>query len=171
MQPTSSGSPIPSGPESFPATGRNALAKVGLRAVARLLDLVVIGVPLVLVVAVALLATGYDPDTATEAETLPPWLVATWFGAVFSYETVAVALTGRTLGKLAVGIRVARLDDGGRPLWWQAGIRVALPAVVATIPNPLTQLVYVGIYLTSQFDAMGRGIHDKAAGTIVVTTR
>lgn len=171
MQPVSSGTPIPTGPDSFPATGRNALAKIGLRAVARLLDMVVVGIPLVLIVAVVLLATGYDPDQATEAETLPPWLAAVWFVAVFSYETVAVAWKGRTLGKLAVGIRVARLDDGRTPLWWQAGIRVALPAVIVTIPYPLTQLVFVGIYLTAQFDAMRRGIHDKAAGTIVVTTR
>lgn len=163
--------PMPTGPDSFPATGPNALAKIPKRAFARLLDLAVIGFPLVIVVALVLLATGYDPSEATDRETLPSWLTAAWFGTVFGYETIAVAWTGRTLGKLAMGIRVARLDNGRRPLWWQAGIRVALPAVIATVPHPLTQIMFIGIYVSSQFDSMGRGLHDKAAGTIVVTTR
>jgi len=162
---------MPTGADSFPATGPNALAKFGPRAIARLLDVALVAVPLLAGVSVVLVLGDYDPNRASEGDALPPWLAAAWFVTVFTYETLAVAWKGRTLGKLALGIRVARFDNGRRPLWWQAGIRVALPAVIATIPHPLTQIVFIGIYFSSQFDPMGRGLHDKAAGTVVVTTR
>jgi uncharacterized RDD family membrane protein YckC len=76
-----------------------------------------------------------------------------WTIAVFAVEVyVLTALGGFTVGKRLVGVRVARLD--GRPvgLAWSA-VRTLL--LLAVVP-PLV------------FDRDLRGLHDKAAGTIVL---
>jgi uncharacterized RDD family membrane protein YckC len=76
-----------------------------------------------------------------------------WTIVVFGVEVyLLTALTGFTLGKRLLGIRVVRLD--GRPvgLWW-ALLRTVL--LLAVVP-PLV------------FDRDLRGLHDKAAATIVI---
>lgn len=76
-----------------------------------------------------------------------------WTIVVFAAEVyVLTALTGFTVGKRIVGLRVVRLD--GRPvgLWW-ALLRTLL--LLAVVP-PLV------------FDGDLRGLHDKAADTLVI---
>jgi uncharacterized RDD family membrane protein YckC len=73
--------------------------------------------------------------------------------AVFAVEVyVLTALTGFTVGKRLLGLRVARLDGKPVGLVW-ALVRTAL--FLAVIP-PLV------------FDADQRGLHDKAANTVVI---
>jgi uncharacterized RDD family membrane protein YckC len=75
-----------------------------------------------------------------------------WTPAVFGVEDfLLTALTGFTIGKRLLGVRVVRLD--GRPvgLW-------ALPRTV------LLMLVVPAIMMDRDL----RGFHDKAAGTAVV---
>jgi uncharacterized RDD family membrane protein YckC len=76
-----------------------------------------------------------------------------WTLAVFAAQDyVLTALTGLTLGKRLTGIRVARLD--GRPvgfLW--ALVRTAL---LLTVVPPLVA------------DRDLRGLHDRAANTVVI---
>lgn len=77
----------------------------------------------------------------------------TWTLAIFAGETyLLTALTGLTLGKRLLGIRVARLD--GRPvgLGW-ALLRTLL--LLAVIPPLVT-------------DGDTRGLHDRAVNTVVV---
>jgi uncharacterized RDD family membrane protein YckC len=76
-----------------------------------------------------------------------------WALAIFGAETwILTALTGTTIGKRLLGLRVARLD--GRPvgLGW-ALVRTVL--LLAVVPPLVT-------------DRDKRGLHDKAANTIVV---
>ena len=78
---------------------------------------------------------------------------AWWTLAVFAAQAALLtAFTGFTLGKRLLGIRVARLD--GRPvgLGW-AVLRTAL--FLTVIPAVM-------------LDADLRGLHDKAANTVVV---
>lgn len=79
--------------------------------------------------------------------------------AVFIITTVliwlAVAATGASLGQHAVGICVARLSGGRLPLF-QALVRTALLMLV--FPAVIT-------------DSDGRGLHDKAVGSVVVKSR
>jgi uncharacterized RDD family membrane protein YckC len=73
--------------------------------------------------------------------------------AVFAVETyLLTALTGFTVGKRALGLRVARLDGKPVGLVW-ALVRLLL--FLAVIP-PLI------------FDGDLRGLHDKAANTVVI---
>ena len=67
------------------------------------------------------------------------------------------ALTGQSLGKRVLGIRVVRLaEQDGAPGFLPAAIRTAL-----------VMLVLPAVFM----DRDGRGLHDKAAGTLVVRTR
>jgi uncharacterized RDD family membrane protein YckC len=67
------------------------------------------------------------------------------------------ALTGQSLGKRVLGIRVVRLvEQDGPPGFLPAAIRTAL-----------VMLVIPAVFM----DRDGRGLHDKAAGTLVVRTR
>ena len=76
--------------------------------------------------------------------------------ALFAALTaISIALLSRTPGHAAAGLRVARLD--GRPPG-------AGPAVIRTVL--LCLLIPPVVY-----DADGRGLHDRAAGTVVLRTR
>jgi len=76
-----------------------------------------------------------------------------WTIAVFAVEVyVLTALTGFTVGKRLLRMRVVRLDGKPVGLWW-ALIRTLL--LLAVVP-PLI------------FDSDLRGLHDKAANTLVI---
>jgi uncharacterized RDD family membrane protein YckC len=87
------------------------------------------------------------------------------FGAI--YTIVPTALWGQTLGKIAVGSRVVAEADGSLPGWRRAAVRWAVPSVVGRLP-------YIGIWVSLAvmgslvIDPRRRGLHDRAAGTIVV---
>lgn len=78
--------------------------------------------------------------------------------AAFAAQVVLLtALTGQSLGKRVLGIRVVRLArQDGAPGFLPAAIRTALAV-----------LVLPAVFM----DRDGRGLHDKAAGTVVVRTR
>ncbi len=76
-----------------------------------------------------------------------------WALAIFGAETwILTALTGTTIGKRLLGLRVARLD--GRPVGLGWGL-VRTLLLLAVVPPLVT-------------DRDRRGLHDKAANTIVV---
>ena len=75
------------------------------------------------------------------------------------YQIVMIALLGWTVGKLAVGIRVARVDDGRAPGFVKSIIRY----LVINLPF-LSWLVQ----LSPVFYDSRQGWHDRAASTIVV---
>ncbi|MCP2262371.1 RDD family protein [Streptoalloteichus tenebrarius] len=119
----------------LPQDGPDAVAGWGRRAVALLIDWV----------PCALVAEFLTQNPATSAL------------ALFAvYVTLAVAFTGRTVGKAAVGLRVARVADRGRPPVGAAVIRAVLTCLV------IPPVVY---------DKDGRGLHDRAVGTVVLRTR
>jgi uncharacterized RDD family membrane protein YckC len=89
------------------------------------------------------------PETV---QTLNYWSVLTWF----VLGVVGTAFFGASPGMMLLGMRVARLD--GRPMLlpWRAIVRVVLVALI--IPAAV-------------WDADHRGLHDRAAGTIVLAAR
>ena len=73
--------------------------------------------------------------------------------AVFAVETyLLTALTGATVGKRLLGLRVARLDGKPVGLLW---------ALVRT-------LLFLAVVPPLVFDSDLRGLHDRAANTIVI---
>ena len=90
------------------------------------------------------------------------------------YTIGAIALTGRTVGKRLFGLRVADLDTGAMPNLGAAVRRWLVPAapgLVAYLSGGLLAtpmalaplLIFWGVLV----GPLHRGLHDRAAGTIV----
>jgi uncharacterized RDD family membrane protein YckC len=89
-----------------------------------------------------------------------------FLGFLLLYEVLMIAFVGATLGKLAVGIRVLKVDDGQKAGIGGGFIRWIIPTVGAFVCG-IGQLI---VYLSPFWDKAGRkqGWHDKAASTVVV---
>ncbi len=85
----------------------------------------------------------------------------------FVYETVMIAMLGRTVGKMALGTRVVRLVDGRRPGWSEAAMRALVPLAFGAIPK-IGVFLGVMVYSLAMWNPLRQGLHDKAAGTLVV---
>jgi uncharacterized RDD family membrane protein YckC len=83
------------------------------------------------------------------------------------YSTLGVALWGRTLGKLVVRCKVVRVDTGGPTGWWYAAIRALVVSLAWAIPY-LALAAAMVVYGYAVIDPRQQGLHDKAAGTLVV---
>jgi uncharacterized RDD family membrane protein YckC len=150
------------GDEDGPALPIGAtLTSLGRRGVALVLDWFVVAVPLI-PVAVALALSGHEFDR-NELVVLSAVSVA----ATVAYQTVCVAMWSRTLGKLAMSCRVVRSDDGSRLGWSAAAVRSLVPAVAGAVPG-IGPVLLVPVYGTAAIDVRRQGLHDKAAGSLVV---
>jgi uncharacterized RDD family membrane protein YckC len=125
----------------LPEDGPRSVASMARRLGALLIDWVIC----VLIAFAALHPQNVDPLTIQR--------VQYWALAIFAAENfLLTALTGLTLGKRLTGIRVARLDGKPVGFGW-ALLRTVL--LLCVIPALVT-------------DRDLRGLHDRAANTIVV---
>jgi len=141
----------------------DALASVGKRALAQFLDGLVVGIPLFAITA----ALGYTLTDSSLSNSALTWLTVLWVGANLVYNIIGIAMYGYTVGKRIVGIKVVNRIDGGRVNWTYASIRALIPTAVQLVPvvGPGLSLV---VYLRAVFHPLRQGLHDAAAGTIVV---
>jgi uncharacterized RDD family membrane protein YckC len=109
-------------------------------------------------------------DNSVNVEDIPLWLFPVVQILDIVYETVAVAVWGRTIGKWIMGLRVED-PHGERPSWRRAAVRIAVPDLAAMIPLIGSGLLTAAIYLTAVWNPLRQGLHDRAAGTIVVRAR
>ncbi len=82
------------------------------------------------------------------------------------YSVALIALWGQTLGMMLLRIRVVRRETGRPPDWGRALVRFAVPAVMGIVP-----LLGMLAYAWMLWDPLRQGLHDKAAGTLVVVLR
>lgn len=76
--------------------------------------------------------------------------------AIFSVEVIVLTwLTGASFGQRLMGLQVVSIDGGRLPLW-RVMVRTAL--ILLVIPAVV-------------YDNDGRGLHDRAAASMVVRTR
>lgn len=146
------------------------LARVGSRMLARLIDLLVQAVvfgALYLVATAFIALAGASVDGALVAALLTIILIA----VVVGYPTIAESASGgRSLGKLAMGLRVIR-NDGG-PVRFRHALTRALVAAAVEFPGlVLLPLTWVACLWTMLVDRQGRRIGDLAAGTMVIHDR
>jgi len=165
VPPAPGGGPIepPDDPSLSAGETSAVLATPGSRLLARLLDGLLLGGVVLILLAIS---GRYPADTSAAA--LSAALPGVWWLLGFSavYEVTLVAARGQTLGKMAMRIRVAALPDGGAPGFGRSVMRWVVPVVMNIVPF-LGLLAYVPIL----FDPLRQGLHDKAAGTVVVSTR
>jgi uncharacterized RDD family membrane protein YckC len=141
------------------------LASIGRRALGTILDQLLVLVP----VAIGVVISGFRPGDDLTDDTLL-WLNAISVGLAFVYELLMIGFLGRTVGKFATGTRVVSQVDGSRIGWFGAAQRAVVPAVAAAIPAwgfLLGSIVY-GLALLGP---LRQGLHDRAAGTLVVMAR
>ncbi len=158
----------------FPSTQEKAppivpaglhLASFARRIIGIIVDQVVITAPVFAV----FYALGFVPkDAITEGRAV--WFTVTLTALGLLYETVGIWLWGRTLGKLLTGTRAVSVIDGGRLGFTRAFQRSLVPTTLSAIPQ-LGPLLGIGVYVYAFFDPLRQGVHDKAAGSIVVRGR
>ena len=141
----------------------DALASVGVRAGAWFLDAFLIALPTILILKIS----GLEIQVQ-EAETRNLLVTTLLFNFLFiSYNTFFVARQGSTLGMKIAGIKVVNRVDGGGVSISFAAIRVMVPALAGLIPL-LGSAAIIAVYLRAVFHPLRQGLHDAAAGTIVV---
>ncbi|MYZ40004.1 RDD family protein [Streptomyces sp. SID4917] len=135
-------------------------AKLPSRALALAIDLIVVWTVYLLVMFGLALATGSLDDAAVAALAIASFLLIL-VGGPIAVETLS---HGRSLGKLACGLRVVR-DDGGPIRFRHALVRGAMGVVEI--------LMSFGVIacIASLVSARGRRIGDVFAGTLVVRER
>ena len=127
-----------------------------------LIDQVLVALPIACVV----VAAGFRPSDTVTSKSLLVFNIGLT-SVAFVYETLMIALTGRTVGKIALGTRVVRLVDGGRPGWSDATMRALVPLSLGAIPR-IGVFLGVFVYSLAMWNPLRQGLHDKAAGTLVV---
>ena len=136
------------------------IAQLPVRALSALIDLTVVGTCYLFVLLVGAAALP-DLDEAFVAAVVVIFSVAVVVGYPVTME---MATRGRSLGKMAMGLRVVS-DDGGPERFRQALFR-ALAGVVE-----IWMLLGSPAVIASMLSAKGKRIGDMFAGTVVVSER
>ncbi|MER5913576.1 RDD family protein [Streptomyces sp. NPDC001982] len=151
-----------------PLAGMPPLADSGKRTLARIIDLILVGI------VVWLVTWGFgvsEYQVNGEKMQVGKSLAQSCIAAVLyiAYDTFLISRTGQTLGKKWLGMRVANLDNGATPSVQTSLIR----ALVLWIPFAFCcACIWTAICGGwSFFDKpYKQGLHDKAAKTVVVST-
>ncbi|MFB6816157.1 RDD family protein [Streptomyces sp. NPDC056347] len=197
-QPPSSGSPYGSGPPppppppydpgpygggpyggADPLAGMPPLAEPGKRILARLIDFLIISIPLYLISlpwggAVEVKngnGDGNDFGDVFSQTYSGHQMIWSLIGLVVyvAYDTYFTHKDGRTLGKRMLKMRVAMLNDGRVPDSGTSFLRAVVLWLPALLCCPcLWWLINIVLMFTDK--PYRQGLHDKAAKTVVVQT-
>ncbi|MFG2179446.1 RDD family protein [Streptomyces abikoensis] len=153
----------PYGPD--PLAGMPPLANRFKRLVARIIDGLIVSIPISVIFSLS--TRNYDPWNDQARSTSLSIIVAVVY---FVYEGLMLTTRGQTVGKMLMRIRVAMLDNGaipeGRPGWTRAAV-YSLPEIV-----PCCGFVFwlVNVLWCTWDKPYHQCVHDKAARTVVVST-
>ncbi|MFD0315281.1 RDD family protein [Streptomyces flavalbus] len=166
------GQPPPYGGGPYPAdplAGMPPLADSGRRVLARLIDMVLVGLVVWLVTwPLGIGEYNVDTDEFETASTFGQSIVAAVL--YIAYDTLMTARTGQTLGKKWLKLRVANLDNGNTPSTQTSLMRAAVLWIPFAFCCACLWTAVAGGW--SFFDRpYKQGLHDKAAKTVVVSTR
>ncbi|MBC9718245.1 RDD family protein [Streptomyces sp. TRM66268-LWL] len=156
-----------------PLQGMPPLADMGKRVVARIIDALIIGVPLALI---QLPFRKVETDTDDLGDVVSQsysgssfiWTIIACVAFV-GYEWFMVKKNGQTVGKKLMNLRVANLQDGSTPLSNAALMRGAVLWLPALLCCPCVWWLIV-IVMMAVDKPYKQGLHDKAAKTVVVST-
>jgi uncharacterized RDD family membrane protein YckC len=160
----------PYGPygESDPLAGMPPLADSGKRVLARIIDMIIVGIVVVLL-SWAFRTTEYNVEAnrIEYGKSLGQSVIAAVLYT--AYDTIMISRSGQTLGKKLLSMRVANLTDGSTPSVQTSLIR----ALVLWLPFAFCcACIWTAICGGwSFFDRpYKQGLHDKAARTVEVST-
>ena len=142
------------------------IAQLPSRVVAAAIDFVAMGAAFTLLLTLLGRVLGVA-DTAATTALVIVLLALVFLGYPLTMET---ALRGRTLGKMAMGLRVVR-DDAGPITFRQALVR-AVSGFLVERPGMLLLTIGPALaFWVMLFSATGKRIGDMAAGTVVIQER
>ncbi|MGW0548986.1 RDD family protein [Streptomyces altiplanensis] len=170
------GTPPPpySGGAADPLAGMPPLAPLGKRVAARIIDALVVGVPLALVGWLLGMFDNYNGDDWDEVSTQVSggkslvWQLVSMV-VYIGYDTYMTAKDGRTVGKRLMNLRVAMLNSGTTPPTNASLLR----AVVLWVPALICCFCLwwlINLVMIMVDKPYKQGLHDKAAKTVVVST-
>lgn len=99
------------------------------------------------------------------------------YAVVAAYQVALVARRGQTVGKVAMGTRVLDVNSGSTPSWKQSVVRwlvvIAFGVASLVVPalDPIEVLYTIVVLAPIIRPPLHRGIHDRAAGTVVSSDR
>ncbi|WP_112466433.1 RDD family protein [Streptomyces triticisoli] len=163
------GGPYGGGPyPGDPLAGMPPLADSGRRTLARIIDLILVGIVVALITwALRINEYAVNAENVQVGKSVAQSVV----GVVLytAYDTFMIARTGQTLGKKWLGLRVANLAGGSTPSVPISLARAAVLWVPCWFCCACLWLVICGGW--SFFDRpYKQGLHDKTARTVVVST-
>ena len=171
--PYGGGGPYDNGPygggTADPLAGMAPLADSGKRVLARIIDMIIVGI----VVWLLSWAFGFsqytlNTDKMKFADSFGREVVAAVL--YIAYDTVMISKSGQTLGKQLLNLRVANLDNGATPSAQTSLMRAAVLWIPFAFCCACVWTAIAGGW--SFFDKpYKQGLHDKAAKTVVVSTR
>ncbi|MFC7816479.1 RDD family protein [Streptomyces sp. NPDC057367] len=168
--PPGGGDPYGGGPNpTDPLAGMPPLADSGRRVLARIIDMILVGI-VVWLLSWAFNVQEYqvDGEDISVGKSFGQSLIAAVL--YIAYDTYMTAKTGQTLGKKWLGMRVADLDNGATPSVQTSLIRALVLWIPFAFCCACVWTVIAGGW--SFFDRpYKQGLHDKAAKTVVVSTR
>ncbi|MFD9485539.1 RDD family protein [Streptomyces sp. NPDC059991] len=160
-----------------PLSGMPPLADFGRRLLARIIDALLIAIPLgVLEWATSdrwVYQTRSGEDTSDVIGRAYSGSGLAWnligIVAYLAYDTIMLKRDGQTVGKKLLNLRVAMLNDGSVPTTSAALARTAVLWLPALLCCPcLWQIILIITILTDK--PYKQGLHDKAGKTVVVST-
>ena len=151
-----------------PLAGMAPLAPSGKRVLARIIDMILVGIVVWLLSwAFGLTAVHIDRDRMQFGREVGQSLLAAVLYT--GYDTFLIARTGQTLGKRLFHLRVANLNDGATPTPQVCLARAAVLWLPFAFCCACIWTAIAGGW--SFFDKpYKQGLHDKAAKTVVVST-
>ncbi|MFC7882991.1 RDD family protein [Streptomyces sp. NPDC057376] len=168
--PGGGGDPYGGGPyPTDPLAGMPPLADSGKRVLARIIDMILVGI-VVWLLSWAFNVQEYqvDGEDISVGKSFGQSLIAAVL--YIAYDTYMTAKTGQTLGKKWLGMRVANLDNGATPSVQTSLIRALVLWIPFAFCCACVWTIIAGGW--SFFDRpYKQGLHDKAAKTVVVSTR
>ncbi|MEU3355677.1 RDD family protein [Streptomyces sp. NPDC037389] len=148
-----------------PLAGMPPLANRFKRLVARIVDGLIVSIPISVIFSLS--TRNFDPWNDQARSTSLSIIIAVVY---FVYEGLMLTTRGQTVGKMLMKIRVAMLENGaipeGRPGWTRAAV-YSLPEIV-----PCCGFVFwlVNVLWCTWDQPYHQCVHDKAARTVVVST-
>ncbi|MFD5677991.1 RDD family protein [Streptomyces sp. NPDC127040] len=159
-----------------PLAGMPPLADIGKRLAARIIDVVIVAIPLFLI-QLAIGTNRYTVET-DQGEDISEVITKSYSGgglimtlisilAYVGYDWFFTKKNGQTIGKKAMGLRVAMLNDGSVPQSGPALSRAAvlwLPTLICCFCLWPIALI-ISVLVDKPYK---QGLHDKVAKTVVV---
>ncbi|MFD8308130.1 RDD family protein [Streptomyces sp. NPDC059690] len=163
------GDPVGGGPHpGDPLAGMPPLADSGRRTLARIIDLILVGIVVWLVTwPIGVHEYTVNGNSVAVGKSFAQSLVAAVL--YIAYDTFMISNSGQTLGKKWLKMRVANLDNGSTPSVQTSLARAAVLWIPFAFCCACIWTAISGGW--SYFDRpYKQGLHDKAAKTVVVST-